>query len=127
MNKINTKICYNKISPLQWNNFNVTYDSLSIGLCLEIKIRTKLLSLNFINNTHKERHKLMMYLDSLGWSSKQITTLLNNQNILKPRTQTPYTVKDVSMSIIKLKRREVRKSSTTIAIGDWELWTVRLN
>ena len=67
----------------------------------------------------------MMYLDGLGWSSKQITTLLNNHNILKPRTQTPYTQKDVCMSVIKLKRREYRKTQTTVEVGDWELWGIR--
>ena len=127
VNKINTKVCYSKISPLQWNKFTVTYPYLSIGLCLEIKITTKLLCLNYINNTHTHRHQLMMNLDGLGWTSKQITTLLNTNNILKPRTQTPYTQKDVWMSIMKLKKREQRKTHTTIDVGDWELWGIRLN
>ena len=64
----------------------------------------------------------MMNLDRLGWSSKQITTLLNNSNILKPRTQTRYTQKDVCMSVIKLKKREHRKTQTTVDVGEWELW-----
>ena len=109
----------------RWNNFSVTYPKLSIGLCLEIQILTKKLSLNYINNTHSERHQLMMELDSRGWSSKQISTLLNQHQILKPRTQTPYTQKDVWMSLMKLKKRENRKTNTVVSVGDWELWTLK--
>ena len=69
----------------------------------------------------------MMELDSWGWTSKEISTLLNLYNILKPRTQTPYTQKDVWMSLMKLKKREFRKSDTKIEIGDWEVWSIRLN
>lgn len=69
----------------------------------------------------------MMELDSWGWTSKEISTLLNQHNILKPRTQTPYTQKDVWMSLMKLKKREFRKTDTKIEIGDWEVWSIRLN
>ena len=69
----------------------------------------------------------MMNLDRLGWSSKQITSLLNNSNILKPRTQTPYTQKDVWMSTMKLKKREQRKTQTTVDVGEWELWCISLH
>jgi len=112
---------------LRWNNFSITYPNLTIGLCLEIEIETRTLSLNYINKTHKKRHDLMMELDSWGWTSKEISTLLNQHNILKPRTQTPYTQKDVWMSLMKLKKREFRKTDTKIEIGDWEVWSIRLN
>lgn len=118
-------LVYRKPSGLRSNDHSVTEKETLFGLCLEIQILTKKLSLNYINNTHSERHQLMMDLDSRGWSSKQISTLLNQHQILKPRTQTPYTQKDVWMSLMKLKKRENRKTDTVVSVGDWELWTLK--
>lgn len=102
------------------------YPNLTFGLCCEINIETKLLSLNYVNDTNTYRHNLMMELYNRGWGPKRISTFLNMCGVNKPRTNTPYSRKDVGMSLFKLKKREVRKTDTQISVSPWEIWTIRL-
>ena len=68
------------------------------------KEHNKITLFDLYQYTHTHRHQLMITVDGLGWTTK--TTVLNNNNILKPWIQTPYIQKDVWMSKMKLKKRE---------------------
>jgi hypothetical protein len=56
-------------------------------------------------------------MDSLsneGKSTSEIRDHLNSLGYLKPRTKTPYSIKDISMGILKYRRRLKRKSYSKI-------------
>ena len=61
-----------------------------------------------------DRLELMNSLSNEGKSTSEIKDHLNSLGYLKIRTNTPYSIKDVSMSILKYRRRLKRKSHSKI-------------
>lgn len=72
-----------------------------------MSIRTKKLGLTYFNPTHSNRHKLILKLDSDGYTSKEISEYLNVNGIKPPRTDI-YTTKLVWVTIKKLKQRQLK-------------------
>ena len=61
-----------------------------------------------------DRLELMSSLSDEGKSTEEIRDHLNLLGYLKIRTKTPYSIKDVSMGILKYRRRLKRKSYSKI-------------
>ena len=61
-----------------------------------------------------DRLELMDSLSNEGKSTSEIRDHLNSLGYLKIRTNTPYSIKDVSMGILKYRRRLKRKSHSKI-------------
>jgi hypothetical protein len=62
-----------------------------------------------------------------GKSTSEIRDHLNSLGYLKIRTKTPYSIKDISMGILKYRRRLKRKSHTKVLRIREELVVVSLN
>jgi len=56
----------------------------------------------------------MNSLSNKGKSTSEIRDHLNSLGYLKIRTKTPYSIKDVSMGLLKYRRRLIRKSHSKI-------------
>ena len=61
-----------------------------------------------------DRLELMNSLSNEGKSTSEIRDHLNSLGYLKIRTKTPYSIKDISMGILKYRRRLRRKSHSKI-------------
>ena len=72
------------------------------------------------------RLELMNSLSNEGKSTSEIRDHVNSLGYLKVRTQTPYTIKDVSMCLLKYRRRLKRKSHSTLLRVREELVVVAL-
>ena len=57
-----------------------------------------------------DRLELMNSLSNEGKTTSEIRNHLNSLGYLKIRTKTPYSIKDISMGILKYRRRLKRKS-----------------
>ena len=77
-------------------------------------IETK--SLGIFNLVFKrlDRLELMNSLSNGGKSTSEIRDYLNSLGYRKIRTNTPYSIKDVSMGLLKYRRRLKRKSYSKI-------------
>ena len=73
-----------------------------------------------------DRLKLMNDLSKEGYTYKQISTKLNEIGLRKVRTNTPYTKKDVSMSLLKYRRRIKRYNKPIIESVKEELVVIPL-
>ena len=56
-----------------------------------------------------------------GLSNDEIVTYLNANKLAKPLSQTLYKNKDVWSVLNKFKKRQLRKSESTMALGDWRI------
>ena len=61
-----------------------------------------------------DRLEMMNSLSNEGKSTSEIRDHLNSLGYLKIRTKTPYSIKDISMGILKYRRRLRRKSHSKI-------------
>ena len=68
----------------------------------------------------------MNSLSDEGISTSEIRDRLNSLGYVKLRTQTPYTIKDISMGLLKYRRRLKRKSDSTLLTVREELVVVPL-
>ena len=72
----------------------------------------------------KALHNLLLKLHFDGWSNRQITDYLNDNNI-KPRRAKVWTVFNVGMAIKKLKKRHERETSEAEVDGSVSVSSVR--
>ena len=77
-------------------------------------IETKSLGIFNLVPNRLDRLELMNSLSNEGKSTSEIKDHLNSMGYLKIRTNTPYSIKDVSMSLLKYRRRLKRKSHSKI-------------
>ena len=77
-------------------------------------IETKSLGIFNLVPKRLDRLELMNSLSNEGKSTSEIRDHLNSLGYLKIRTNTPYSIKDVSMGILKYRRRLKRKSHSKI-------------
>jgi hypothetical protein len=77
-------------------------------------IETKSLGIFNLVSDKLDRLELMNSLSNEGKSTFEIRDHLNSLGYLKIRTKTPYSIKDVSMGILKYRRRLKRKSHSKI-------------
>ena len=77
-------------------------------------IETKSLGIFNLVPNRLNRLELMNSLSDEGKSTSEIRDHLNSLGYLKIRTKTPYSIKDVSMGILKYRRRLKRKSHSEI-------------
>ena len=73
-----------------------------------------------------DRLKLMNDLSKEGYTYKQISTKLNEIGLRKVRTDTQYTKKDVSMGLLKYRRRIKRYHKPIIESVKEELVVIPL-
>ena len=77
-------------------------------------IETTSLGIFDLASNRLDRLELMNSLSNEGKSTSEIRDHLNSLGYLKIRTNTPYSIKDVSMGILKYRRRLKRKSHSKI-------------
>ena len=99
---------------LLWNNLRLTYGKYDLSFNFNVLIETK--SLGIFNLVFKrlDRLELMNSLSNGGKSTSEIRDYLNSLGYRKIRTNTPYSIKDVSMGLLKYRRRLKRKSYSKI-------------
>ena len=56
-----------------------------------------------------------------GLSNDEIVAYLNSNGLTKPLSQTLYENKDVWSVLSKFKKRQLRKSESTMELGDWKI------
>ena len=95
-------LCYFKFSPLQWNEFKVTYRKLpnfypnnGYFFTNTLDIETESLSLNYINPTNQNRLNVIMKLHNKGWLNKEIVTFLNLNGTQRRNKKDNYVFKKV--------------------------------
>ncbi len=86
---------------LLWNSIKITYGKYDLFIKFNVLIETKSLG---IFNLVPKKLELMNSLSDEGKSTEEIRDHLNLLGYRKVRTQTPYTIKDVSMSLLKYRK-----------------------
>ena len=97
-----------------WNNFRITYGKYDLQINFNVLIETKSLGIINLISDRLGRLELMNSLFNEGKSTSEIRDHLNSLGYIKIRTKTPYSIKDVSMGILKYRRRLKRKSHSKI-------------
>ena len=100
--------------PLLWNSFRITYGKYDLSINFNVLIETTSLGIFNLVPNRLDRLELMNSLSNEGKSTSEIRDHLNSLGYLKIRTNTPYSIKDVSMSLLKYRRRLKRKSHSKI-------------
>ena len=90
-------------------------------------IETKSLGIFNLVPNRLDRLELMNSLSNEGKSTSEIKDHLNSLGYLKIRTNTPYSIKDVSMSLLKYRIRLKRKTHFNLIRVKEELVVVPLS
>ena len=99
---------------LLWNSFRITYGKYDLSINFNVLIETTSLGIFNLVPNRLDRLELMNSLSNEGKSTSEIRDHLNSLGYLKIRTKTPYSIKDISMGILKYRRRLKRKSHSKI-------------
>ena len=99
---------------LLWNSFRITYGKYDLSINFNVLIETTSLGIFNLVPNRLDRLELMNSLSNEGKSTSEIRDHLNSLGYLKIRTKTPYSIKDISMGILKYRRRLRRKSHSKI-------------
>lgn len=109
-------------NPLQWNSFKVILGTVpEFFITNKLVITTRGCSINCLESNIEERQKLIFDLHSQGLSNDEIVTYLNANCLTKPLSQKSYKNKDVWSVLSKFKKRQLRKSESTMELGDWRI------
>ena len=114
---INETICLisnSETNPLLWNSIRITYGKYDLFIRFNVLIEIQSLGIFNLVPKRLDRLELMNSLSNEGKSTSEIRDHLNSLGYLKIRTNTPYSIKDVSMGILKYRRRLKRKSHSKI-------------
>lgn len=117
---------YSQRTPLQWNNFRIIYGNYRIVVRFRVVVTSKILGMIGLRDSRLDRLKLMNDLSKEGYTYQQISTKLNEMGLRKIRTDTPYTKKDVSMGLMKYRRRMERYNKPIIESVKEELVLIPL-
>ena len=126
---INETICLisnSETIPLLWNSFRITYGKYDLFIRFKVLIKTQSLGIFNLVPNRLDRLELMNSLSDEGKSTEEIRDHLNLLGYRKVRTQTPYTTKDVSMSLLKYRKRLKRKTHFNLIRVKEELVVVPL-
>jgi len=107
-------ISNSQTNPLLWNSFRITYGKYDLSINFNVLIETTSLGIFNLVPNRLDRLELMNSLSNEGKSTSEIRDHLNSLGYLKIRTKTPYSIKDISMGILKYRRRLRRKSHSKI-------------
>ena len=113
-------------SRLPWSNFRIIYGNYRIVVRFRVVVTSKILGMIGLRDGRLDRLKLMNDLSKDGYTYQQISTKLNEMGLRKIRTDTPYTKKDVSMGLIKYRRRMERYNKPIIESVKEELVLIPL-
>lgn len=80
-----------------------------------IKVITKSLNIKDVSDDKEYRHQLIMDLHNDGYTDKEISDYLNNQNIKTP-TGKDYYYELVFVTRKKIQRRENLKNNTVVTL-----------
>ena len=106
-------------SPLLWNSIRITYGKYDLFIRFNVLIEIQSLGIFNLVPKRLDRLELMNSLSNEGKSTSEIRDHLNSLGYLKIRTNTPYSIKDVSMGLLKYRRRLKRKShSKTLRVRE---------
>ena len=109
-------------SRLRWSNFGVILGTVpKFFITNELTISTRGCSVNCLVDNIEERQKLIFDLHSHGLRNDEIVAYLNANKLVKPLSQTSYKNKDVWSVLSKFKKRQLRKSETTMELKDWRI------
>ena len=92
-------------SLLLQNSFKSTIFELKFYYRWNVVVKSNDLGLFRIGNDRLLRLELIKYLNKNGYSNREISDFLKISNIKKIRTNTPYTPKDIFMSLKKYNQR----------------------
>ena len=106
--------------------FRILYGNYRIVVRFKVVITSKILGMIGLRDGRLDRLKLMNDLSKEGYTYHQISTKLNEMGLRKIRTDTPYTKKDVSMGLIKYRRRMERYNKPIIESVKEELVLIPL-
>jgi hypothetical protein len=93
---------------------SLTYGKYDLFIRFNVLIETKSLGIFNLVPNRLDRLELMNSLSNEGRSTYEIRDHLNSLGYLKIRTNAPYSIKDVSMGILKYRQRLKRKSHSKI-------------
>ena len=110
----------------QWNNFRIIYGNYRIVVRFKVVVTSKILGMVGLRDGRLGRLKLMNDLSKEGYTYSQISTKLNKMGLRKVRTDTPYTKKDVSMGLVKYRKRMKRYTEPTVESVKEELVLIPL-
>jgi len=126
---INETICLisnSETNPLLWNSIRITYGKYDLFIRFNVLIEIQSLGIFNLVPNRLDRLELMNSLSDEGKSTEEIRDHLNLLGYRKVRTQTPYTTKDVSMSLLKYRKRLKRKTHFNLIRVKEELVVVPL-
>ena len=107
---------------LRWSDFKVILGTVpEFFITNKLVITTRRCSINCLDSSVEERQKLIFDLHNHGLSNDEIVTYLNANKLAKPLSQTLYKNKDVWSVLSKFKKRQLRKSESTMELGDWKI------
>ena len=113
-------------SRSQWNNFRIIYGNYRIVVRFKVEVTSKIFGMIGLRDGRLDRLKLMNNLSKEGYTYSQISTKLNEMGLRKVRTDVPYTKKDVSMALVKYRKRMKRYTDPNIEIVKEELVLIPL-
>ena len=107
---------------LPWNSFRIILGTVpEFFITNRLLISTRGCSINCLDSSVEGRQKLIFDLHSRGLSNDEIVAYLNANKLAKPLSQTLYKNKDVWSVLNKFKKRQLRKSESTMELGDWRI------
>ena len=102
-------------SPLQWNEFPMTYKASDVVLAFNVIVKTRSLSLNLIPDERLERHKLIVQLHESGLDDREIAEFMNRSGVRTPTGRTYYQ-ELVFVTRRKIRLRETRQTKDAMTI-----------
>jgi len=113
-----------KLIPFDLNQFPLDRSWKDVVVKFDVSVTSQSLSLKQIKDGYEYRHEIIMRLHDEGFSDREISEHLNDQNILTP-TGLEYYPKLVWVTRKKFRDREDRKSEYDIQIGPMSFYLRR--
>ena len=116
-------VFYLQCSKFRGTHFNPSNISLNDGFFFSniLEIEDPLFSIHFINAINQKRLDIIFKLHKEGKTNKEIVKYLRKHKIKRRNRRDNYSVQDVSMCLNKLFRREQRKNSLRLKLGNWKI------
>ena len=106
-------------TPLRWNNFLLTFfgvkTEINHYLCVQVKVKTKALSLVYLNPDHQALIDRIMGLHEGGLNSGQIAALLNQEGVTSWTGKQFYP--ELVFGVIRKARLRLKSANTIEMVG----------
>ena len=104
-----------------WNKFHITYKVQNIVLSFSISVITRQLSLNILSDSRQYRHDLIRQMVAERFTNQQMADVFNRLGMKTPNGK-QYYAELVGATWSKLKKRDVRKATSTIKFMEMTLF-----